>query len=135
MEQRELEKNKLLCRYCGSTLYALDENESELYVCESCGKTFDREQLFTGRNAVQGKDKNKMFKLFNNRFMKKYTSFENFYDFINHCPLTDLMNGDLFNESIPFKYPRKWNKYVKKNTQFSCWDEMFEKAVECLLHI
>ena len=65
--------------------------------------------------------------------MKKYTIFDSFAEFINNCDLFCESYEQISQETIAEIPERKINNYVKENTKFETWDQMFEKAVEWYL--
>ena len=124
------------CRECEGKMYRLQGSETNTYVCEKCGysfeykespdfdrknSSFDRcEDINVGHRSIRD--------IFNDNFMKKYTNYDTFKEFIDHCdffPKTDgIVTYEDFNE-----IPRdEIDHFVKSNTVFNTWDEMFEKA-------
>ena len=134
-KRRENQEKKLICQSCQGLLYLLEENVEKLYVCESCGKTFDHNDLID-KNPECNESKAPIFTLFNDRFMQKYTNFDCFLDFLEDGPIeiNEQYHGT-FDDNIVLKNPRKWNNFVKAETIFTSWNEMFEKAIEIRLHI
>lgn len=132
LKQNTKDEKTFECQSCKGMLYPLDGSVEQIYVCESCGKSFDYNALIDKNNQNKNMP---IYELFNTEFMRKYTNFECFDEFLKECPIVFDNMTNSFDESIPLKYPRKWNKYVKKHTSFSSWNEMFEKAIEVRLHI
>lgn len=133
LTKRNSEDESFVCQNCKGVLYPLEESVDNIYVCESCGNSYDYETI---KDSCDSSFKRvPIYALFNEQFMRKYTNFSSFDDFIEECPVAIGEFSNKFDESIPLKYPKKWNKYVKETTQFSSWNEMFEKAIEIRLHI
>ena len=61
--------------------------------------------------------------LFNEKFMKKYTEFNNIQDFFNNSPF-EFETDEEF-EQIDEK---ELDQYVAANTQFPSWEDMMVKA-------
>ncbi|OYT29861.1 hypothetical protein B6U98_00960 [Thermoplasmatales archaeon ex4572_165] len=133
-KRNDIQEKKLICQSCQGLLYPLEESIEKLYVCESCGKTFDHNELID-KNLHNNGSKAPIYMLFNDRFMQKYTNFDSFIDFLEDCPIEVENYLGAFDENIVLKNPRKWNRFVKTNTIFTSWNEMFEKAIEIRLHI
>jgi DNA-directed RNA polymerase subunit M/transcription elongation factor TFIIS len=130
---RKKDDQIFVCQNCKGKLYPLEGSVENIYVCESCGNSFDYETIC--ENTTKANQQVPIYILFNKQFMRKYTNFSSFDEFINNCPITldEFSHG--FDEKIPLKYPKKWDKYVKDTTVFSSWSEMFDKAIELHLHI
>ncbi|MCK4348321.1 MAG: hypothetical protein KAW47_06870, partial [Thermoplasmatales archaeon] len=79
--------------------------------------------------------KKQLKRLFTSQFMKKYTEYDNFTDFIISSELIpkeiSSITYELF-KTIPL---RQLNEYIKGNTIFDSWDEMFDKATGRYLRI
>lgn len=71
--------------------------------------------------------------LFSNQFMKKYTDFKDFTEFIKHCNFSTESIESISKENLSNIPERKINRYIRENTCFMTWNQMFEKAVECYL--
>ena len=130
--KRKNDEQNYVCQNCRGHLYPLEGSVEHIYVCESCGKSFDYETICDTNSTIK---QIPIYSLFNENFMKRYTNFNDFKDFINNCPFSIDEFTETFDESIPLKYPKKWNKYIQEQTRFSTWNEMFEKAVELHLHV
>jgi len=130
--KKKKEDQTYICQNCKGKLYPLEGSVENIYVCQSCGKSFDYDTICENSESDR---KIPIYALFNEKFMEKYTNFTSFDEFINNCPiaLDEFSNG--FDEEIPMKYPKKWDKYVNDTTLFSSWSEMFDKAIELHLHI
>lgn len=76
------------------------------------------------------KDDIHLEEILDEEFMTTYTSFDSLHEFIAHSKLfpqyDKVMTKDLL-ESIPIK---KFDNYIKKNTSFLGWKELFHVAVE-----
>ena len=131
---KDIQEKKLICQSCRGLLYPLEESIENLYVCESCGKTFEHNELID-KNLHNNASKAPIYTLFNDRFMQKYTNFDSFIDFVEDCPLEIKNYQGTFGENIVLKNPRKWDRFVKTHTIFTSWNEMFDKAIEIHLHI
>lgn len=61
--------------------------------------------------------------LFNSEFMKKYTKVSTMQEFL------DTFDKDMSNEEFSAQINSKeWNAYVKENSTFDDWNEMYAKA-------
>ena len=129
-----IQEKKLICQSCKGLLYPLEESIEKLYICESCGNSFDQNELID-KNLHKNSSKAPIYTLFNDRFMQKYTNFNSFIDFLEDCPIEIENNNGVFDENVVLKNPRKWDRFVKTHTIFTSWNEMFEKAIEIRLHI
>lgn len=69
-------------------------------------------------------------KLFNEKFMRRHTEFDNFTDFVIKSKLippdTKVITKEMF-EGIP---DEKWDDYIAKTTYFKSWGQMQEIAVK-----
>ena len=76
------------------------------------------------------KDEIYLEEMLDEEFMITYTSFDSLHEFIAHSKLFPqygkVMTKNLL-ESIPIK---KFDSYIKKNTSFISWKELFHVAVE-----
>ena len=130
-------KSKVQCPECGKEMYALKGSMNQIYICSHCGASIDQKTL----DLIQNKDEKNQNReersllqnLFSKQFMKKYTDFINFREFIKECNLFDVSLEGLSEANIENIPERKINRYVRKHTCFSTWDQMFEKAVEWYL--
>lgn len=67
-------------------------------------------------------------KLFSQSFMARYTKFKSINEMVDESPFK-MENEEDF-KNIP---DLEWDNYVKENTSFQNWNEMFSKAgEECL---
>jgi hypothetical protein len=62
-----------------------------------------------------------MMGVFSDEFMKKYTKFSSFDQMKRESPFSGQKTADLFNN-------KRWDKFVKKTTQFDTWKEMLIKS-------
>jgi DNA-directed RNA polymerase subunit RPC12/RpoP len=129
------EEKKFQCEECGGKTYRLPGSITSIYVCSQCGHSFDcKEITIENINNDENNDidakQNLIVKLFTDQFMRKYTDFGTFNDFVKQY--SDYQNQKSFSiNNIGFsKSLRKWDYYVKKNSKFKSWNTMFEKAVE-----
>lgn len=125
------------CKECGCSMYQLPGSIKSIYVCSKCGFSIDEEEYhqYEAASKTCSDDKIDIKNLLNDQFMKKYTRFPNLYTFIENCK---------FLISSPFTSPcemlanipkRKLDSYIRKNTSFQTWNEMFEKAVGSYLRL
>ena len=139
-----VKKEKYLCPDCGKKMYLLPDSSTSTYVCPGCGCSIDQEdQDFdsedSGLNCEQfsGTKNDTKFieRLFNSKFMKDYTKYDNFIDFILNSGLISQdisrITYELF-QNIPRD---QLDIYVRDNTVFSSWDDMFDKATSRYLKI
>lgn len=128
----------LKCRECGCSMYPLPGSIQSIYVCSKCGFSADDEYC-KEQEALSKQCSNDqpvgIKNLLNDQFMKKYTHFPNLGTFIDNCKL--LKKEDYLSnfETITNLPKRKWDLYIKINTCFHSWDEMFEKAVGVYLKL
>ena len=80
-------ETEIRCPECNRPMYALKGALNPIFVCSYCGASIDEKTLFEKRgessNQNNGEKKSLMENLFPEQFMKKYTSFDTFSDFIN----------------------------------------------------
>ena len=144
MEGKEQEK-KWFCPKCKGEMYRLPGSSHSIYICQKCGCSIeleDTEIVFKNENLKEkhsvgsiNAGENQLKKLFTPQFMKKYTEYDNFTDFIISSELIPKnvlsITYELF-KTIPI---RQLNAYIKSNTIFESWDEMFDKATGRYLRI
>ncbi len=128
----------LVCKECGSSMYRLSGSIQSIYVCPGCGFSADDEykeqQDLSQQKCSQGKQM-LIENLFTNQFMKKYTRFPTLSEFLEACGFGKQEQATPAYQEI-FKIPkRKWDGYIRKNTCFQTWNQMFEKAVEVYLKL
>jgi len=118
-------------------MYLLPEALTPTYVCPECGCSIDAEdQDFDPENArlnceqaLDGNNDRKFIeRLFNSNFMKKYTKYDNFTDFILDSGLIPQDISKITYELFQTISREKLDKYIRVNTNFSSWDDMFDKA-------
>jgi ribosomal protein L37AE/L43A len=130
-------ESSIRCPECDKPMYALKGALSPIYVCSCCGASIDEKKLFLKpnecSNQLNNREKSLLQNLFSGQFMKKYTCFESFSEFISNCDLFTRSIDNISQEEIASLPERKINRYVKEHTRFSTWDQMFEKAVEWYL--
>ena len=136
LSEQECE-TKERCPECGNPMYMLKGAINPIYVCSQCGCSADEKTLENqNQNQIDNKGKKTILRnLFPDQFMKKYTEFFNFSDFIETCDFFNDSLDNLTKESITNIPERKINRYVRKHTCFSTWNQMFEKAVEWYLRM
>jgi ribosomal protein L37AE/L43A len=130
-------KTKVCCPECHESMYSLKGSLHPIYICSHCGMSLDEEKIIENQNRQTNENnqikQSLLRNLFPKQFMNKYTEFTSFSDFINECSLFKEQIEHLSQETMTKIPERKLNRYVKKHTSFSTWDQMFEKAVECYL--
>ena len=140
MEICEQRNKQFICPECDGKMYLLPGSLTSIYVCRECGCSADsnsndlkngeiKDKLAAeSRNECLQKGKNCIKNLFPKSFMKKYTKYENILDFLNAGNIlpenTDEITFDLFKKIQGFKL----DQYIKNNTKFKNWDEMFDTA-------
>ena len=88
METKDDCESSINCPECNNKMYALEGALNPIYVCSHCGTSIDDRQL--QKNDCSSKNKDELDKpllhdLFPGQFMKKYTAFDSFSDFINNA--------------------------------------------------
>lgn len=125
------------CPKCGKQMYELNGALTPIFVCSCCGESIDQKTLIEkqqqGSSTRKNGKRSLLLNLFPCQFMKKYTCFDSFSEFIDQCDLFDESFDEISKEKITSLPKRKINRFVKKNTKFETWDKMFEKAVEWYL--
>ena len=125
--QQRLEKN-MECPVCGGKVIQLKESK-KIYICRRCGLSIEEEHL-----KKEGNGGLLIEKLFNQRFMQKYTGYKTLEEFLRNSNLiTD--HKKITYETIQNLPKRTFNKYIRSETEFRSWDEMFKKAVELYLGV
>jgi DNA-directed RNA polymerase subunit M/transcription elongation factor TFIIS len=128
----------LVCKECGSSMYRLSGSIESIFVCPGCGFSADveyREQQDLSQQKGSQEKKVLIKNLFTNQFMKKYTRFPTLSEFLEGCGFVKLEESLLAYQEISKIPKRKWDVYIRKNTCFQTWDQMFEKAVELYLKL
>lgn len=136
--QQQLEKS-LACPECGSEVYQLPESSQLIYVCKNCGASIDGERIslppYLKETRINAPGEVLIGRLFNSQFMRKYTKCETLNEFIRNSNLLSENAKKINYKTIENLPKRSFNKYIKIETQFRSWEEMFGKAVECYLKI
>lgn len=133
----EVKKEKLNCPDCGNKMYQLSDSSTSTYVCPECGRSVDAEYVRSDCNQSPDSSDGKISidKLFNNAFMKKYTDYDNLTDFIINSELvpknTLVVTHEIF-ENIPCE---EFDEYIRSNTIFESWNDMFDKATSRYLKV
>ena len=125
------------CPDCGKEMYQLSDSSTSTYVCPDCGCSVDAEYVHS--DCKQSPDSSdgeiSIDKLFNSTFMEKYTNYGNLNDFIINSELvpkdTLVVTPEIF-ENIPCE---KLDEYVRSNTIFDSWNDMFDKAASRYLKV
>jgi len=138
MEMEQETEKPILCADCKGKMYRLPESKNNTYVCEQCGHCIElpeetplsdadvildakgNENIDEGHRSIE--------RLFNSNFMRKYTKYDTFTDFIKECHLLPdgvvTVTYEIFKE-VP---KEEFDEFVRQNTVFTCWDEMFDRA-------
>jgi hypothetical protein len=140
MEVMTRKENMYICPECEGKMYLLPGSLTSIYVCRDCGCSADsnsndikngeiRKKLEEeSNNESLQKGKNCISSMFTHSFMKKYTKFESIKDFLSAGGLlprnVEQITFDIFKKIQGYKL----DQYVKNNTRFSNWDEMFDAA-------
>lgn len=133
----EIEKGKLNCPDCGKKMYQLSDSSTSTYVCPECGRSVDAEYVRSDCNQSPDSSDGEVSidKLFNNAFMKKYTNYDNLTDFIINSELvpndTLVVTHEIF-KNIPCE---EFNEYIRSNTIFDSWNDMFDRATSRYLKV
>lgn len=130
-------ETKIRCPDCSKPMYELKGAVSPIYICSYCGasidqKTVEQQKERQNQNNADGKQ-SLLRNLFSKQFMNKYTEFNDFSEFIDHCDFFTNSIGNISKEDFCNVSDRKINRYVREHTCFTTWDQMFEKAVEWYL--
>ncbi|MBS3777765.1 MAG: hypothetical protein KGY50_00550 [Candidatus Thermoplasmatota archaeon] len=133
-------ETKVHCPECNKPMYTLKDALSPIFICSHCGASVDKKtldergyQINEMSNGSFNGEQSLLRNLFSKQFMKKYTDFTSFSDFIKACEFFNDSLENLSKENIQKIPERKINRYVKQHTCFPTWDQMFEKAVEWYL--
>ncbi|HEC89884.1 MAG TPA: hypothetical protein ENI44_04815 [Thermoplasmatales archaeon] len=121
---------KLVCPKCGGELIPLKESK-KIYICKNCGRSLEEGHLLVKNDSNGGL---LIEKLFNQQFMRKYTGFKSLEEFLRNSNLIEDHN-EITYETIENLPKRIFNRYIRSETKFRSWDEMFEKAIELYLGI
>jgi DNA-directed RNA polymerase subunit RPC12/RpoP len=139
-----IKNEKFLCPDCGKKMYLLPDTSTSTYVCPECGCSIDAEdQDFDSEDtrlnceqALDGNNDRKFIeRLFNSNFMKKYTKYDNFIDFILDSGLIPQDISSITYELFQTISREKLDVYIRASTTFSSWDDMFDKATSRYLGI
>ena len=143
--EKKGQEKKYSCPNCKGEMYRLSGSSHSIYICKKCGCSIEQENIkndFENEYSEENQKeegtnvgKKQLKRLFTPQFMKKYTEYDNFTDFIISSELVSedmsYITYELF-KKIPLK---QLNKYVRSNTIFDSWDEMFDKATGRYLRI
>ncbi len=127
----------LKCRECGCSMYQLPGSIQSIYVCSKCGFSIDEVEFKEYETASHkcSDEQIDIKNLLNNQFMKKYTRFPDLGTFIENCKFF-ISNRSVSPCEMLSNIPkRKLDLYIKQNTCFQSWNEMFEKAVGVYLKL
>ena len=139
------EEKKFFCPTCEIEMYRLPGSLTSIFICNKCGCSIEPEEIFENfknENLIENQfsenictGKKCLKKLLTPRFMKKYTNYDNFDDFIIDSNLLPK-NISLFTYEIFKTIPiTKLDNFVKANSVFNTWDEMFDSATGRYLRI
>ena len=132
------QKATFVCSECGSPMHRLPGSIQAIYVCPVCGFSVDEENIYQKEPEETDHSHDKQFlikSLFTDQFMNKYTRFANLSEFFHSCHFVKEEQEEALDHILEIIPRRKLNAYVRKNTRFQTWDEMFEKAVEIYLKL
>ena len=133
----KIKREKLKCPDCGKEMYQLSDSSTSTYVCPECGRSVDAEYVHSDCNQYPDSSNGNISidKLFNNAFMEKYTNYSNLTDFIINSELvpkdTLVVTHEIF-ENIPCE---EFDEYIRSNTVFDSWSDMFDKATSKFLKV
>ena len=133
-----VQEESFICKECGGTMRKLPGSIHSIYICPICGFSSDEEYLCPQKKEeTKGLDEKQFLlkRLFTDQFMKKYTRFPTLSEFLHSCKLTKNEEEDLTYQFVDYLPKRKWDTYIRKNTCFETWNQMFEKAVELYLRL
>lgn len=82
-------------------------------------------RLENNAEKLSKKDSVDFSELFNPDFLLKHSSFSSFNELADKSPFT--INSDKDFEAIP---DDEWDKFIKENTDFHNWEEMFSEATD-----
>lgn len=83
----------------------------------------DLKEIQKKARNLQGEHQVSFGELFTDAFMKKYSNFLSFEEFLQSSGFKVETAEDF--EAIP---DDEFDKYVKENTKFTCWQDMLHKA-------
>ena len=133
----KIKREKLKCPDCGKEMYQLSDSSTSTYVCPECGHSIDADYVHSDCDQSPGSSGGKISidKLFNNAFMEKYTNYSNLTDFIINSELVPknilVVTHEIF-ENIPCE---EFDEYIRSNTIFESWNDMFDKATSRYLKV
>mgnify|MGYP000044063156 CR=1 FL=1 len=130
LKTRSASEKNLVCPSCGGELIQLKDSR-KIYICSNCGKSIELENLLINEDSDGGL---LIKKLFNQGFMQKYTGFKSLEEFLRNSNLIEDHN-EITYELIEKLPKRSFNRYIRSETKFRSWNEMFSKAVELYLGI
>ena len=128
------------CPECEGKMYLLPGSLTSIYVCRQCGCSADsrsndikngeiRQKLEDETNSESLQNgKRCINSLFPRAFMKKYTKFESLIEFLNAGSLLPKNTEEITFQIFKKIQGYRLDSYIKKNTNFNCWDEMFDAA-------
>jgi hypothetical protein len=139
------EERSLYCPTCEIEMHRLPGSLTSIYICNKCGCSIEPEETFeniTNVDPIENKFSENITegekcleKLLTPKFMKKYTNYDNFDDFIFASKLLPK-NATSFSYEIFKTIPiTKLDNFVRANSVFDTWDEMFDSATGRYLRI
>ena len=143
-DEKEQDK-KITCSICEGEMYRLLGSSNSIYICQNCGCSIEGEEIkyeFKNIDSENNKDLDKinigqkcLNKLFNPEFMKKYTKYNNFTDFMVASELIPKKISSITYDIFKNISLRKLDNYINSSTVFKSWDEMFDCATGKYLRI
>ena len=139
------EEKKLFCPTCEIEMYRLPGSLTAIYLCNKCGCSIEPEEInvnLQNKNSMEYEfsedisiGEKCLNKLLTPKFMKKYTNYDNFDDFIIASKLLPKKISSFTFEIFKTIPITKLDNFVRANSIFNTWDEMFDNATGRYLRI